>query len=206
MTSSEKYIISLSLNGKLNFWNLDSLSDNKLPDLVLNGHQHYVSKAVYNKNNSTVISSDCSGKLRKQLSLKIVQWDSNKNATVVHNLHSSKIITISLSCDNQIIYSLDSDLNLIGFDLNSSTKIFSTKLTSGEAQVIQSSRTNPQIVYVLYSNSLTVVNNGKVEAQHSLSFTAKSFAASENELFFGDRVFFYSHRMVFYMFMITALH
>jgi hypothetical protein len=96
-------------------------------------------------------------------------------------------------------------LNLVGFDLNSSTKLNSTKLASGEAVVIQSSRTNPQLVYVLYTNSLTVVNNGNVEAQHSLSFPAKSFAAAENELYLGDRVSSHLLRTVFYTFMTTAL-
>jgi WD40 repeat protein len=63
VTSSEKHIISLSLNGKLNLWNLDSLEENKLPDQVLNGHQNYVSRVIYHKENNSVISADFNGKI-----------------------------------------------------------------------------------------------------------------------------------------------
>ena len=63
VVANDTYIISLSLNGKLNFWKISSLIDNQLPDIVLNGHQNYISKVIYNKLNETVISADYNGKI-----------------------------------------------------------------------------------------------------------------------------------------------
>lgn len=180
MTSSDKYIISLSLNGKLNVWNLETLEDQKLPDQVFNGHQNYVSKVIYNKEAGTVISSDYNG--------KILQWDSNRNASVVHNLHSVKVISIALSSDNKILYSLGFDLTLIGFDLTTSSKLFDTKIKNGEVQSLQASRSDPQTVYILQNNSLLTINNGKQVSDNSFSFDARSFAVSDSEIYVGDRV------------------
>ena len=70
-----------------------------------------------------------------------VQWDLKKNSTLIHSLHTTKVVSIVLSSDDNILYSLGADLNLIGYNLVNKTKLFETKLKSGEAQILQSSRT-----------------------------------------------------------------
>ena len=117
-----------------------------------------------------------------------VQWDLKKNSTLIHSLHTTKVVSIVLSSDDNILYSLGADLNLIGYNLVNKTKLFETKLKAGEAQILQSSRTNPEVVYALCNNGIYMINNGKVVAEHETSFEARSFAVSETEYYVGDRV------------------
>ena len=59
------YLIGLTLNGKLNFWKLNELSDEQLPNIVIDGHQNYISNIVYKKSSDEIISSDSNGKISK---------------------------------------------------------------------------------------------------------------------------------------------
>lgn len=111
------------------------------------------------------------------------------------------MISLALSIDNKVLYSLGADLNLIGYDLIGNTKLFETKLKSGEPQSLQSSRTNPEIVYALCHNGVYLINNGKIETEHNFSFEARSLAVSESEYYIGDRVrFCLIIRMVIYIY------
>jgi WD40 repeat protein len=56
-----KKIISLNLNGQINIWNQDTLEDNKLPDVVLTGHQNSVYHVRFSKKLNRVISCDSNG-------------------------------------------------------------------------------------------------------------------------------------------------
>jgi len=119
---------------------------------------------------------------------KILQWDAKKNATVVHNLHNCKVMSLALSCDNKILYSIGFDLSVVGYSLSEGKEIFDTKIKTGEPQNIQSSRTDPNTVYVLTHNAVHTITAGKVEGEgHNLNFEARSFAISETDVFIGDR-------------------
>jgi WD40 repeat protein len=54
-------IISLNLNGKINIWNQDTLENEKLPDLILTGHQNSVYHVRYSKQMKKIISCDFNG-------------------------------------------------------------------------------------------------------------------------------------------------
>jgi len=172
-------VISLSLNGKLNFWKIEGLSDGKEPDFVLNGHQNYVLKVVYNKLNETVISADTNG--------KILQWDMKKNASIVHHLHNCKVISLALSSDNKVLYSLGFDLNVIAYDLACNKVIYEVKVKTGEPQNIQASRSAPNVVYVLNHNCVFTIKDGKIESEKAFNFEARAFAVGDKDVFIGDR-------------------
>ena len=53
--------ISLNLNGKINIWNQDTLENEKLPDLILTGHQNSVYHVRYSKQMKKIISCDFNG-------------------------------------------------------------------------------------------------------------------------------------------------
>ena len=80
------------------------------------------------------------------------------------------------------------DLVVIGYNLSENKVLFETKLKNGEPQNIQASRTDPNILYALNHNCVFIINNGKIEAEHTLDFEARAFAVSENEYYLGDRV------------------
>jgi len=179
VVSSDKYIISLNLDGKINFWKMENLKDNGLPDIVLNGHQNYISHVIYGNINKQIFSSDIDG--------KILCWDFNKSCFRVHRAHECRVVKLALSCDNNIIYSYGFDLTLVAFSLTEKKELFKLKLKPGEPLNLQSSRKNPNMVYVLNNNCVFMVNNGQVEKEFPLSFEAKCFAVSETEYYLGDR-------------------
>ncbi len=65
VANNNKYVLSLTLDGKLNFWDRSTLEDKKLPDLVVDGHQNYISAVAYNSKLKIIYSADTNGKIRK---------------------------------------------------------------------------------------------------------------------------------------------
>jgi len=163
-----------SISGK---WK--NLKDNGLPDIVLNGHQNYISHVIYGNINKQIFSSDIDG--------KILCWDFNKSSFRVNKDNECRVVKLALSCDNNILYSYIFDLTLVAFSLTEKKELFKLKLKSGEPLNLQSSRKNPNMVYVLNNNCVFMVNNGQVEKEFPLSFEAKCLAVSETEYFVGDR-------------------
>jgi WD40 repeat protein len=109
VNNNSNYLFSLSLNGNLHFWKITELSDGKLPDLIIEGHQYYISHIIQFKTKSNILSSDFNG--------KIILWDDKKNDRAI-NIHAKKIIGMSLNANEDILYSLDGDGNVSSFDLN----------------------------------------------------------------------------------------
>ncbi len=62
-SASLKYLIVITLDGKLNIWNTDNLTDGKLPDFVIHGHQTSINHIRYSKANDNLISVDNQGKI-----------------------------------------------------------------------------------------------------------------------------------------------
>jgi len=63
IATNDKYVIALTLDGKLHFWNQNEISDKKLASKVIEGHQNYISSVIYNSKMQTVYSADTSGKI-----------------------------------------------------------------------------------------------------------------------------------------------
>lgn len=53
-----KKIVAVSLNGTLYSWDVETLDDNKLPDLILYGHQNPVTSLDMAKNAKEIITGD----------------------------------------------------------------------------------------------------------------------------------------------------
>lgn len=62
-SAAMKYLIMLTLDGKLNIWNYDSLENDKLPDFVIDGHQNGITHVRYSKQLESLVSLDSSGKI-----------------------------------------------------------------------------------------------------------------------------------------------
>lgn len=63
VASSSQYIIALTLDGKMHFWEHSKIADKKTPDQVFDGHQNYISSVLYNSKLQTVYSADNDGKI-----------------------------------------------------------------------------------------------------------------------------------------------
>lgn len=102
------YIISLTLNGKLNFWKIAELSDEKLPDIVIDGHQNYISNVLYLSKTTQLISTDFSG--------KVLLWDQDKKEKVLMN-QNIKISSLTSSPEENLLYTLNASGEIVSFDL-----------------------------------------------------------------------------------------
>lgn len=109
IVSNGIHIISLSLSGILNVWKISEFSDEKLPDIIIDGHQNYVCKIIKTQNDQ-IISADYNG--------KIIVWNADKVGTTINHNNNRKVISLSLSKDEKILYSLDNDGNVSLYDLN----------------------------------------------------------------------------------------
>jgi WD40 repeat protein len=66
ITVAGDLLISLSLSGVINFWDVKNLEDNKLPNNTWGGHQGNIT-AIVSTQDGKIISSDATGKLNKPL-------------------------------------------------------------------------------------------------------------------------------------------
>jgi WD40 repeat protein len=110
------YLISLSLNGCLNFWKVSDLADEKLPDRVIDGHQNFISDILYSSSKSLIISSDVKG--------KIILWNSTNNEFIKTISNSeNNVINMSLSPDENTLYSFNNIGTIKGIDLSTSNEM-----------------------------------------------------------------------------------
>jgi WD40 repeat protein len=110
------YLISLSLNGCLNFWNISELANEKLPDRAIDGHQSYISDIVVSHSKSLIISSDVRG--------KIILWNSINNEYVRTISNSeNNVLNMTLSLDENTLYSLNNRGIIKGIDLSTSSEM-----------------------------------------------------------------------------------
>jgi len=58
-----KLLIMLTLDGHINFWNVECLGDEKLPDFVVYGHQASVTHVRYARSQDKLVSLDNQGKI-----------------------------------------------------------------------------------------------------------------------------------------------
>lgn len=110
------YLISLSLKGVLNFWQISSLTEEKLPDRIIDGHQNYISDILYAATKSQIISSDVKG--------KIILWNSTDNEYIkTLTTSENNVVKMSLSADENTLYFLNNKGNLKGSDISSSSEM-----------------------------------------------------------------------------------
>ena len=116
IATSGVYLISLSLKGCLNFWEVSTLSNEKLPDRTIDGHQSYISDILYLAANSQIISSDTTG--------KIILWNS-KDEEYVKTMLSSEclVVKMAISPDENTLYCLNNRGVIKGLDITSSAEL-----------------------------------------------------------------------------------
>lgn len=71
-SASLKLLISLTLDGKINIWNVENLSEDKLPDVVVHGHQESVTHVRYAKATDKLVTLDNQGKISKSFKLNFL--------------------------------------------------------------------------------------------------------------------------------------
>ena len=178
-----KKIVAVSLNGTLYSWDLETLDDNKLPDLILYGHQNPVTCLDMAKNAKEIITGDTNN--------LVLIWGEDGLAKVLYEGGKEKkgISHIALSFDESLVYITEVQGNLLCFDRASGEKKFEIEDIKGNFKGIVPSRKNNDELYALQTKILFKINEGKVEKKETLSFESKCLEVNEDleEILIGDK-------------------
>lgn len=178
-----KKIVAVSLNGTLYSWDLETLDDNKLPDLILYGHQNPVTSLDMAKNAKEIITGDTNN--------LVLIWGEDGLAKVLYEGGKEKkgISHIALSFDESLVYITEVQGNLLCFDRASGEKKFEIEDIKGNFKGIVPSRKNNDELYALQTKILFKIKEGKVEKKETLSFESKCLEVNEDleEILIGDK-------------------
>ena len=178
-----KKIVTVSLNGTLYSWDVETLDDNKLPDLILYGHQNPVTSLDMAKNAKEIITGDTNN--------LVLIWGEDGLAKVLYEGGKEKkgISHIALSFDESLVYITEVQGNLLCFDRASGEKKFEIEDIKGNFKGIVPSRKNNDELYALQTKILFKINEGKVEKKETLSFESKCLEVNEDleEILIGDK-------------------
>ena len=178
-----KKIVAVSLNGTLYSWDVETLDDNKLPDLILYGYQNPVTSLDMAKNAKEIITGDTNN--------LVLIWGEDGLAKVLYEGGKEKkgISHIALSFDESLVYITEVQGNLLCFDRASGEKKFEIEDIKGNFKGIVPSRKNNDELYALQTKILFKINEGKVEKKETLSFESKCLEVNEDleEILIGDK-------------------
>ena len=178
-----KKIVAVSLNGTLYSWDVETLDDNKLPDLILYGHQNPVTCLDMAKNAKEIITGDTNN--------LVLIWGEDGLAKVLYEGGKEKkgISHIALSFDESLVYITEVQGNLLCFDRASGEKKFEIEDIKGNFKGIVPSRKNNDELYALQTKILFKIKEGKVEKKETLSFESKCLEVNEDleEILIGDK-------------------
>ena len=178
-----KKVVAVGLSGTIYSWNVDSFADNKLPDLILPGHQAPVTCVAVAKNAKEIISGDTNN--------TVLIWPESGIARLLYNGGNDKkgISNIAISFDESLVYVSEVQGAFLCFDRASGEKKYEIKDIPGNFKGIVPSRKNNEEVYALQTKKLFKIKNGQVEKNNSLSFETKCFEVNEElgEVLIGDK-------------------
>ena len=181
--SDGKKIVAVGLSGTLYSWNVDSLANNKLPDLILPGHQAPVTCVAVAKNAKEIISGDTYG--------TVLVWPESGVARPLYpgGTERKGISQIALSFDESLVYVTEVQGAFLCFDRASGEKKYEIKDIPGNFKGIVPSRKNNEEVYALQTKKIFKIKNGQVEKNTALNFETKCFEVNEElgEVLVGDK-------------------
>ena len=181
VATNGKVICALTLNGIINIWNLEGLTDGKLPDYTIDGHQAPITKLLYVKSTKEVISSDSNG--------KVLLWPENGFPKLVTQ-KDKKIVTMALSNDESLLYIVEAEGTFLALDRATFEVKFELKSLGSDPQTIVPSRKTNDTVYVLYWDTVISILNGAVKATKKLvGYEATVLEVNEEagEVLIGDK-------------------
>ena len=183
IVSDGKTVVAVCLNGGLYSWKVDTFADNKLPDLILYGHQHPVSALDVAKNAKEIISGDTNN--------TVLVWPETGVPRILYSGGNEKkgISHIKVSCDESLVYITEVQGNLLCFDRASGEKKFEIEEIKGNFKSLIPSRKNTEELYALQTKIFFKIKNGAVEKKTSLSFETKCMEVNEDlgEILIGDK-------------------
>ena len=183
IVSDGKKIVAVCLSGTIYEWNIETINDNKLPDLTFYGHQHPVSCLDVAKNAKEIITGDTNN--------TVLIWGENGMNRVLYSGGKDKksVSHIAVSFDESLVYVMEVQGSFLCFDRVSGEKKFEIEDIKGNFKGLVASRKNNEEVYALQTKIVFKIKEGKVDKKVSLSFESKCFEINEElgEVLVGDK-------------------
>ena len=181
--SDGKKIVAVALSGTIYSWNIEGLTDNKLPDLTLHGHQFPISALAVAKNAKEVVSGDTNN--------KVLIWPEDGIARQLYEGGKDKkgISQLALSFDESLVYVTEVQGSLLCFDRATGQKKFELSDIKGNFRGLVPSRKNNEELFALQTKILFKIKNGTVVKKVSLSYETKCLEVNEElgEVLVGDK-------------------
>ena len=181
--SNGKKVVAVALSGTLYSWDVESFTDNKLPDLTLHGHQAPVTCVDVAKKAKEILSGDTNN--------TVLVWPESGVARELYTGGKEKrgISHIAVSFDEYLVYVTEVQGSLLCFDRVSGEKKFEISDIKGNFKGLVPSRKNNEEVFALQTKILFKIKNGAVEKKQTLSFETKCLEINEElgEILVGDK-------------------
>ena len=181
--SDGKKVVAVALSGTIYSWDVASFADNKLPDLVLHGHQAPVTCVDVAKKAKEIISGDSNN--------TVLAWPESGLAREIYTGGKEKkaISHVAVSFDESLVYIAESQGSLLCFDRAEGKKKFELTDIKGNFKGLCPSRKNNDEVYALQTKLLIKVKKGVTEKKTKLDFESKCLEINEEmqEVYVGDK-------------------
>ena len=174
-----KKIICLTLSSVMYMWNLDTLADNKLPDLTFDGHQGPITSIAYSKSTKEIISSDSTG--------LVLIWPETGSPRRVCKKDES-IFAVALSQDESLIYVCLIKGSLYAFDKTTLEEKFKVENLGSNFRGIAPSKKNNEDVYLILTKELVKISKGGIASKIELKKEARAIEVNDEvgEILVGD--------------------
>ena len=183
IVSDGKTIVAVGLSGAIYSWNVETLEDNKLPDLTLYGHQYPVACLDMAKNAKEIITGDTNN--------MVLIWGENGIPRILYTGGKEKkgISHIALSLDESLVYVTEVQGSFLCFDRASGEKKFEIEDIKGNFRGLVPSRKNNDEVYALQTKIIMKIKEEKVVNKVNLSYESKCLEINEDlgEILVGEK-------------------
>ena len=183
IVSDGKTIVAVALSGAIYSWNVETLEDNKLPDLTLYGHQYPVSCLDVAKNAKEIITGDTNN--------LVLIWGENDIPRILYTGGKEKkgISHIAISLDESLVYVTEVQGSFLCFDRVSGEKKFEIEDIKGNFRGLVPSRKNNDEVYALQTKIIMKIKEEKVVNKVNLSYETKCLEINEElgEILVGEK-------------------
>lgn len=179
VVTNGKIVVALTLNGKINQWNLEGATDGKLPDLIYEGSQDFLNKVCYVKEKKEIYSSDTSG--------KIFKWNEETAiATLMKNFGDS-IRNMKLSADEKYLFVEDRNFNIFCIELNEFKELFKIDIKGNVMDFILS-ESDFETVYILFQDSIQIYKKSTLLKKEKFPTRPTVLEVNEvaKEIYVGD--------------------
>eukprot|EP01016_Furgasonia_blochmanni_P054469 TRINITY_DN897_c0_g1_i7.p1 TRINITY_DN897_c0_g1~~TRINITY_DN897_c0_g1_i7.p1 ORF type:complete len:406 (+),score=106.62 TRINITY_DN897_c0_g1_i7:161-1219(+) len=166
-------IVSVSLSGEINVWNVDGLQTNSQPNTRLIGHKNPLRWLTFDHTSKTLVSADSFG--------RILFWRNGLAERPAALQYTLAVARVFFNCDGKTLYSISTNSILREYDYvnNALVKETNFNVTCNDFAV---SKSNPKLTYLATDkNVIFVIENLEIKSQIKVDFQATALDVNIND-------------------------